>query len=183
MLFRSYNANGGTIQLNLPPNTPGGEIQTDAANITLSGASAAINDLSGNNALALNTINSNASLTLLNGNAMTTPGSLTSAGAVTVGTGSTLTTTGTGGYTQTGGTTKVDGMLSAGGGIGTIASRAGRSPAPARSWHPSRPSPAWAPSTPAIPGLEPSTSLAIIARAWAALFLRTLPEPVLASMA
>jgi fibronectin-binding autotransporter adhesin len=88
----TYNANGGTIQLNLPPNTAGGEIQIAAANIILSGPSAAINDGGGINALsALATIATNGSLSLLNGAQLTTSAAdFANNGALTIGANSTL---------------------------------------------------------------------------------------------
>ncbi len=91
----TYNANGGTIQLNLPPNTSGGEIVTDAGNIILNGASAAINDGGNHNALSdLATIAaSNGSLSLLGGAQLTTSAAnFANNGTLTIGSGSTLNT-------------------------------------------------------------------------------------------
>jgi fibronectin-binding autotransporter adhesin len=84
----TYYANGGTIQLNLGGNSGGGEITTNAANITLSGASATVQDLGGTNALsALATIATNSSLTLINGQQFATAAAaFTNNGTVTVGT-------------------------------------------------------------------------------------------------
>jgi hypothetical protein len=89
----TYNANGGTIQLNLPPNTSGGEIVTDAGNIILNGVSAAINDIGNHNALSdLATIApSNGSLSLLSGAQLTTSAAnFANNGTLTIGSGSVL---------------------------------------------------------------------------------------------
>ncbi len=111
----AYVMNDGTLQIDQLGNT-GGEITTlgdgtTATSVILNGASATTTDLAGNNAFALATINANASLTIENGNLMTTPGALANAGTVTVGNASTLTIGGTNAYTQSGGTTQ---------GVGTI---------------------------------------------------------------
>ena len=85
--------------------TSGGEITTIgdgtiASSITLNGTNAntKFTDGGGKNALALGTVNTNASLTLQGGYAITTPGALSNAGTVTLG-NATLTDTG---FTNTG---------------------------------------------------------------------------------
>lgn len=86
-------------------------VVTNAANITLTGASAEIfNSATSSNALS--TLAANASvgiLSLQKGQALTTATNLTNAGKLTVGTSSSLTVGGS--YTQTAGTTTVDGNL------------------------------------------------------------------------
>jgi len=100
----SYNANGGTIQLNLPPNASGGEIVNDAANITLSGASASITDGAGISALsALASIAANSSLNILNGQQFVTDAALlTNNGTLTLGTNDSKVTVSDGSYDQNG---------------------------------------------------------------------------------
>jgi len=107
--------------------TTGGEVLTIGdgtikSGITLNGANANTRfvDANGNHALALGTVAANASLTLQNGYAMTTPGNLGNAGTVTIGGGGTpaTLTVGPGGantYTQIGvaALTQVDGNLKA----------------------------------------------------------------------
>jgi hypothetical protein len=106
----------GTYMVNGILDFPNGVV-TNAANITLTGASAEIvNSASSTNALA--TLTSNAStgvLSLQKGQVLSTTVSLSNAGKLIVGTGSGF---GSGGsYTQTAGTTTVDGMLTAPGGV------------------------------------------------------------------
>jgi hypothetical protein len=90
-------------------------IITNAANITLNGASAQI--LVGNtNALAALTSNSKTGiLSLQNGQALATTANLNNAGQITVGPGSSLNVGGT--FIQTAGMTTVDGTLSASKGL------------------------------------------------------------------
>jgi hypothetical protein len=102
------SSTGAALYFNLGSNT-GGEILTNAATIVLSGAGSVIFDFGSNNALAA--LNSNTgSLTLTNGQQLTTSAAiLSNTGSVTVGANSSL-TVGTQ-YLQTGGTTVVDGTL------------------------------------------------------------------------
>jgi fibronectin-binding autotransporter adhesin len=101
---------GGTLQLT----GTNGSITTNAANLTLTGTAAKINDGSTN---ALSTFNNNTGTFALAGNATLTTASsnFTDSGTVTVNKGSTLTVGGTShSYNQTAGTTTVDGTLSGG---------------------------------------------------------------------
>ncbi|MGO9269271.1 MAG: beta strand repeat-containing protein, partial [Terriglobia bacterium] len=117
----TYIMNDGTLEIDQLGST-GGEITTlgdgtTATSVILNGASAAITDSFPKNALALATINANASLTIENGNNMTTPGDLSNAGTVTVGTAlgdSSTLKLGAGGvnaYTQSGGLTQGTGTI------------------------------------------------------------------------
>jgi hypothetical protein len=92
-------------------------IVTNAAHITLTGASANIlNDNTSTNALsALSAITTTGSLSLASGQVLTTSTHLTNAGTITIGTGSGLDVHGS--FTQTAGTTMVDGLLSATGSL------------------------------------------------------------------
>jgi fibronectin-binding autotransporter adhesin len=105
---------GGTLQLA----SSNGSIQTNAANLTLTGTTYKINDGS-NNALSGFDVNSG-SLTLSAAAKLTTASStFTNSGTVNVGKGTTLTVGGTGNsYVQSAGTTNVDGTLVAGGTTG-----------------------------------------------------------------
>jgi hypothetical protein len=92
-------------------------IATNAANITLVGSAAQILDgVTNSSALAgLTTNSSSGSLTLQNGQVLTTAANFSNAGKVTVGAGSGLSVGGK--YTQTAGTTTVDGTLTAPNGL------------------------------------------------------------------
>jgi hypothetical protein len=97
----------------------GADIVTNAASITLTGASSAIVDQNGNNALAGFTTNASAGkFTLAGSQTLTTSaGSFTNAGAMLINTGSTFTVGNNGNtslatnYTQTAGSTTVNGVL------------------------------------------------------------------------
>jgi hypothetical protein len=105
--FASQTLTGGTYDVAGLLAFKDADIVTNAANVTLDGASAQITDLGSNNALSNLSTNSG-SFSLLNGAGLSTSGSVTNTGAMTIGSGSTLTTTG---YTQTGGSTVVNGTL------------------------------------------------------------------------
>ena len=98
---------GGTLQL---PSANGG-IVTNAANLTLTGASAKILDGTANALAGFN--NNTGTFALANAAKLTTAASnFTNSGTVTIGKGTTLTVPGTGhSYSQTAGTTTVDGTL------------------------------------------------------------------------
>jgi hypothetical protein len=86
----SYVMNNGTLQIDQLGNT-GKEIQTlgdgtQPTSVVLNGASAAVVDSGGYNALSLFTVNANASLTLENGANMATPANLENFGSIKVGT-------------------------------------------------------------------------------------------------
>jgi len=102
-----YNVSG-TLQF------PGANIVNNAANITLTGASAKIlNSATSTNGLANFAANAPGGSFTINGGAnFSTLGNYSNAGALTIGSGSTLTVGGTGTtYTQTAGTTTDDGTL------------------------------------------------------------------------
>ena len=105
---------GGTLQLT---STNGG-IATNAANLTLTGTAAKINDGSSNALASLN--NNTGSLTLSSSATLTTASSnFTNSGTVVVSKGTTLTVGGTGNsYNQSAGTTTVDGTLVGAGATG-----------------------------------------------------------------
>jgi hypothetical protein len=92
-------------------------IVTNAAHITLTGASAKIlNDNTSINALsALSAITTAGSLSLASGQVLTTSTHLTNAGTITTGAGSALDVHGS--FTQTAGTSIVDGLISATSGL------------------------------------------------------------------
>lgn len=104
---------GGTYDVSGTLGLPG-SIVSNAANITLTGASAGIsNNISSTNALT--DLSSNATtgtLSLTNGQSLTTSMAFTNSGKITVGTGSSFTVNGS--YTQTAGTTTVDGSITTG---------------------------------------------------------------------
>ncbi|HMD99380.1 MAG TPA: PEP-CTERM sorting domain-containing protein [Terriglobia bacterium] len=112
----TYAVHSGTLQID-QLGSGGGEINTlgdgtAATTVLLDGASAAITDQTGKNALNLSNVAANASLTLENGNNMTTSQfTFANAGSVTVGNGSTLNLFV---YKQSGGSLKVNGTLKAG---------------------------------------------------------------------
>lgn len=118
--FNNLNAggtlSGGIYAVNGILDFPN-SVVTNAANITLTGASAEIfNSATSSNALS--TLAANASvgiLSLQKGQALTTATNLSNAGKLTVGASSSLTLGGS--YTQTAGTTTVDGNLTAPGGF------------------------------------------------------------------
>src|SRR4029077_20550108 len=95
-----------------------GGITTNAANLTLTGTAAKINDGSSNALAGFN--NNTGTLTLSSLAKLTTAASsFTNSGTVTVSKGTTLTVGGTGNsYNQTAGTTTVDGTLTGGGTTG-----------------------------------------------------------------
>ena len=97
----TYYANGGTLQLNLADNSNGGQIVTDAGNITLSG-SGAVNDLGNHNALSdLATVAANSSLALINGAQLSTAAAtFTNSGTVTVGAGGSQLNVASGAFVQ-----------------------------------------------------------------------------------
>jgi hypothetical protein len=101
---------GGTLQL---PTANGG-IVTNAANLTLTGTAAKIDDGSNNALAGFN--NNTGTFALASGASLTTAASnFSNSGTVTVAKGTTMTVGGTGNsYNQTAGTTTVDGTLSAG---------------------------------------------------------------------
>jgi CO dehydrogenase/acetyl-CoA synthase beta subunit len=101
---------GGTLQL---PTANGG-ITTNAANLTLTGTAAKINDGSTSALAGFN--NNTGTFALAGGATLTTAASsFSNSGTVTVAKGTTMTIGGTGNsYNQTAGTTTVDGTLSAG---------------------------------------------------------------------
>jgi fibronectin-binding autotransporter adhesin len=101
----TYNVTG-TLQFN------GANIVTNAANITLTGASSKILDQSNNNGLA-NFATNNGTFALAGNRSFTTAGNFANAGTFTINTGSTFTLGGSGIFTQSGGTTTDDGSLSA----------------------------------------------------------------------
>ncbi|SPE44373.1 hypothetical protein SBA7_350006 [Candidatus Sulfotelmatobacter sp. SbA7] len=127
--FTNFSGNtltGGKYMVSGTLGFDGANILTNAANITLTGASAQIiNDLNSANALANFATNATTgSFSLLSGkliNTTVTSGNFSNAGKVTVGVGSgfqisapsPLIPT----YTQTAGTTTVDGVLTAAGGV------------------------------------------------------------------
>jgi len=104
---------GGTYALTGTLELQNANIVTNAASITLSGASAQIVDSNtNNNALAnLATTAANALLSLQGGQSLTTAASYANKGKTTVGAGSGLTVAKT--YSQSAGTTTVDGTLTA----------------------------------------------------------------------
>jgi hypothetical protein len=113
--FSGTTLTGGTYNLTGALQFNGANIKTNAANITMTGASAKIIDQSSNNGLANFATNSaTGSFTTASGFTLTTAGSFTNAGTLTIGTGSTFTVGGTGSLTQTGGTTTDNGTLSVG---------------------------------------------------------------------
>jgi hypothetical protein len=104
----TYNLTG-TMQFN------GVNIVTNAANLTLTGASSQIIDQNGMNGLANFATNASTGSFTINGNrSFTTAGSFTNAGLFTVASGSTFTVGGAGSLTQSGGTLTDDGTLSVG---------------------------------------------------------------------
>ena len=107
----AYNVSG-TLEID-QLGSSGGEILTNAANITLNGAHSSFLDKAGNNALSsLNTNAASGSFTISGGHNFTTMGNFTNKGAFDVGSGSTLTVGGTGtSFTQLSGTTTDDGTL------------------------------------------------------------------------
>ncbi len=118
-LFNNYSGmtlSGGTYTVT---GTLGlqGAIATNAAKITLTGATAQIlNSVANTNALAALASNATlGSLSLQNGQVLTTATSLSNAGKIIVGIGSGLSVGGS--YTQTAGTTTVDGKLTAPAGL------------------------------------------------------------------
>ena len=105
----------GTLEIDEIGNT-GGEITTDAANITLNGATASFVDAGGHTVLNnLNTITSTGSFTVEGGSNFTTVGNFTNNGRLTVGTGTNFVVNGKltnfSGTTLTGGTYNVGGKL------------------------------------------------------------------------
>lgn len=110
-----------TLQVN-PLGTTGGEVKTlgdgsTSTSVTLSGTNANTKflDGGGNNALALNTVSTNASLTLQNGYALTSgAGGLTNSGTVFIDGTSSLSTGGSA-YQQNAGLTTVNGTLTSNG--------------------------------------------------------------------
>jgi fibronectin-binding autotransporter adhesin len=108
---------GGTYNLTGVLQFAGANIVNNAASITLTGTSSAIQNTSGGNGLmnfANNT--STGSFTLAGNRTFTTVGAFTNAGAMIINKGSTFTVlTGTGNnYSQSGGSTTVDGTLTVG---------------------------------------------------------------------
>ena len=90
-------------------------IVTNAANITLSGSTAIIEDQNGNNALANFAANTTTGIfTVESGQGLTTSVAFSNAGKFTIGTGSTFSVNGTNRYAQTAGTTTVSGTLDSG---------------------------------------------------------------------
>jgi hypothetical protein len=107
----TYNISG-TLQFN------GANIVTNAANITLSGASSAIVNQSAVNALAgLATNASGGKFSLASSRNFTTGGNFSNAGTLNFATGTSFTVGGTGLFTQTAGLTKDDGTLTDSGGL------------------------------------------------------------------
>jgi hypothetical protein len=107
----------GTGQIEFNNEGTTGGIKTNAASITLSGASttASFVDQSSNNMLAdLATNSSTGSFTLSTSRTFTTAGGFTNAGLVEISKTTTLTIGANGNYTQTGGSTTVDGTLTLG---------------------------------------------------------------------
>ena len=102
----------GTLQFN------GANIVTNAANITLTGASSKIVNQTSANALAgLASNASSGSFTINGGRSFTTAGSFTNAGILNIASGSTFAIGGGGSFTQSGGTTTDDGVLSSTGAV------------------------------------------------------------------
>ena len=101
----TYNVTG-TLQFN------GANIVTNAANITLTGASSQIIDQSSANGLA-NFATNNGTFTLAGSRSFTTIGNFANTGIFTINTGSTFSLGGSGMFTQSGGTTTDNGSLSA----------------------------------------------------------------------
>jgi hypothetical protein len=110
---------GGTYDVTGTLEDPGINIVTNAAKITLSGATALIeNSTTHGNGLANLAANaSTGGFTLAGGANFTTVGSFSTAGTVSIGAGSTFTVGGAGVYTQTAGTTTDSGTLAASGGV------------------------------------------------------------------
>ena len=113
--FAGSTLSGGTYQVVGTLKFTGANIVTNAADITLDGASSQIVNQSAVNALAgLASNASGGSLALQNGRGLSTAGAFGNAGDLTVATGCTFTATGA--YTQTGGsTTLANGTLAASG--------------------------------------------------------------------
>ena len=113
---------GSTIQIN-SLGTSGGEIATNAANIVLSGAGAAIVDADNLNALSDFHDNlADGSFIVENGNQFVAPSGVdfTNAGSVDVGAGSSFTTGVASNYVQSAGSTQVDGTMTSVGGAVNI---------------------------------------------------------------
>src|ERR1700676_4465057 len=91
-------------------------IKTNAANITLTGATSQIVNQSSVNALS-NFASNSGSFTLASGRTFTTTGSFTNSGTMNILNGTTFTVGGAGNFTQTGGTTTADGKLTTAGAI------------------------------------------------------------------
>ena len=101
---------GGTLKID-ELGTTGGEITTDAANITLTGASSSFIDSASLDALSnLNTIAAGGGFTVTGGRNFTTVGNFTNNGTLTVGSGSTFVVNGK--LTNLGGTTLNGGIYS-----------------------------------------------------------------------
>jgi len=115
--FSGTTLTGGTYFVTGTLQFDGANIVTNAANITMSGTTAAIKDQSGNNGLANFATNSaSGSFTLASNAKFTSAGAFSNAGALAINKGSTFTVGGTNAYTQTGGSTTVDGTLTLGSG-------------------------------------------------------------------
>jgi len=111
--FSGTTLKGGTYNVSGTFQFPGANIVTNAANITLTGASSQILN-SNNSANGLANFVTNAStgvFSLQGGRSVTTPGAFSNAGTLVIGSGSTFTVGGTGMFTQTAGTTTNDGTL------------------------------------------------------------------------
>jgi hypothetical protein len=112
----TYNTSG-TLEID-QLGSAGGEIATNAANITLQGAAANIVDAAGKGALTSIATNATAgSLSLAGGGTLTTAGNFTNAGKLTIGTGSSFTVGGPALFSQKSGITTANGTLSASGGV------------------------------------------------------------------
>jgi fibronectin-binding autotransporter adhesin len=114
--FSNYDGSGtltgGTYQIAGTLQFANAAIVTNAANLIIAGPSAAITDLSSNDALAgLSAVTSGNSLALQNGASLTTTGTLTNAGTVSIDTTSALAVGDS--FIQTGGSTTLEGTLTA----------------------------------------------------------------------
>jgi hypothetical protein len=111
--FSGTTLTGGTYNVTGTLQFTGANIVTNAANITLSGASSQIlNQTSGNGLANFATNSSTGIFSLQGGRTLTTVGNFSNAGAFTIGSGSTFTVDGTGTtFTQTAGSTLDDGTL------------------------------------------------------------------------
>jgi hypothetical protein len=108
--FANNTLTGGTYQVSATLKFNNADIRTNAANLLLTGTNSQIVNQTGGDGLANFATNAmGASLTLLNGRNLTTPGALNNAGSITIGAGSTLTVTGD--ETQTAGSTSLAGGM------------------------------------------------------------------------